>query len=212
MTTLQEQLNRKYPTKEDRENIKDINSNEIGSGSERGELDLSEYKGLEKLILPGNKIISVNFSGCKELTIVNLVENDLTSVDFLNTIPNPEKLESLSIFDNNIQPTDISFFSKFINLKYLKIGTRKPSLEKGKHNQFYGSLKSYQNLTKLEDICIEATDVNEGLEYLPESLAKAIKKNINGNYSSIECSPHDTNAKCSQIQDQLRPFNYDLEA
>ncbi|CAG8507087.1 7575_t:CDS:1, partial [Ambispora gerdemannii] len=80
----------------------------------------------------------------------------------------------------------------------------------GKRNQFYGSLKSYQSLTKLKSICIEATDVNEGLEYLPESLVKETKGG--GKYSSIECSPNDTNARCSQIQDQLRPFNYDLEA
>ena len=46
----------------------------------------------------------------------------------------------------------------------------------GKGNQFYGSLKSYQNLTKLKNICIEGTDANEGLEYLPFSLAQATKK------------------------------------
>lgn len=85
----------------------------------------------------------------------------------------------------------------------------KSTLSLGKHNQFYGSLKSYQNLTKLKGICIEATDVNEGLEYLPFSLAKATR---GGKYIKIECSSHDTNAKCSAIQNELRPFNYDLEA
>jgi chromosome segregation ATPase len=33
-----------------------------------------------------------------------------------------------------------------------------------------------------------------------------------GGYFNIECSPHDTQAKCSTIQNQLRPYNYDLEA
>lgn len=66
-------------------------------------------------------------------------------------------------------------------------------------------------------------DVNEGLEYLPMSLAKSTKEKdqvglseedyfSEGGYCHIECSPHNTNAKCSAIQDQLRPFNYDLEA
>ncbi|CAI2161484.1 10379_t:CDS:2 [Funneliformis geosporum] len=103
-------------------------------------------------------------------------DNNLTSVEFLNRLPNLEKLRMLLIYNNNIKSTDIAFFSKFVNLKYLRIGTMKHALEKNKHNKFYGSLKSYQNLTKLESICIEATDVNEGLEYLSQSLVKSIKE------------------------------------
>lgn len=93
----------------------------------------------------------------------------------------------------------------------------KYDLKGGKHNKFYGSFKSWKNLTKLETICIEATDVNEGLEHLPESLVLSTirekeRDKEKGGYYKIECSPHSTNAKCSQIQDQLRPFNYDLGA
>ncbi|MCE8159263.1 MAG: hypothetical protein I3270_01655 [Candidatus Moeniiplasma glomeromycotorum] len=88
-----------------------------------------------------------------------------------------------------------------VNLIDLKIGTAEEGLKRGKRNHFYGSLKSYQNLTKLESICIEATDVDNGLEYLPESLTKEDKEDLN-----IECSLHNTNAKCKAIQDQLRPF------
>src|SRR5205085_41855 len=100
------------------------------------------------------------------------------------------------------QPTDIAIFSKFVNLRILKIGTMEYDSKKGKHNKFYGSLKSYQNLTELEYICIEATDVNEGLEYLPFGLVKGTAKlakeyKERGGYARIECSPHGTNAKCS---------------
>src|SRR5207237_1525629 len=109
--------------------------------------------------------------------------------DFLNQLPNPEKLKRLVIYNNNIQPTDIEFFSKFINLRSLKIG--EISTSRVKYNRFYGSLKSYQNLTKLEMICIEATDVNYVLEYLPESLAKSTKEQAQadqnkGGYRKIE--------------------------
>ena len=192
MTTLQEQFEKDFPDKSVREIIIDgkylINTNFTNY-----DLDLRAYSNL------------IGFF-CSS--------NNLTSVDFLNQLHNPEKLKILTIYDNNIQPTDISFFSKFINLKYLKIGTTNnkigtTNINREKYNRFYGSLKAYQNLTKLEEICIEATDVNEGLEYLPESLAKAAKRI---GYDVIECSPHNTNAKCKAIQDQLRPFNYDLEA
>ena len=91
----------------------------------------------------------INLSECKNLRNLFLADNNLTFVDFLNTLTNPEKLERLYIYGNNIQPTDISFFSKFINLKGLRIGIMKVNLKQGKHNKFYDSLKSCQNLTEL---------------------------------------------------------------
>ena len=38
------------------------------------------------------------------------------------------------------------------------------------YNYFYGSLKSLKDLSKLEDLMINCTNINEGLEYLPDSL------------------------------------------
>jgi chromosome segregation ATPase len=162
-------------------------------------------------------------SGCVNLKKITCPSNNLTSADFLKQILNPKSLEEIIIYDNNIEPTNIEMFSRFINLKILKLGVRESTLKKGKRNKFYGSLKSYQNLTKLEAICIEATDVDSGLEYLPTSLVRASREekksweNVvgyqqRGGYAKIECSPHNTNAKCKAIQDQLRPYNYDIEA
>src|SRR6185312_10172054 len=66
-------------------------------------------------------------------------------------------------------------------------------------------------------VCIELTDVSEGLEYLPFSLAQSTKKwleksGMKSGYFKIECSSHNTNAKCKSIQDALRPYDYDLGA
>ena len=122
------------------------------------------------------------------------------------------------IFSNNIPPTDIIIFSRFSNLKVLKIGTTKGALAEGRHNKFFGSLQAYQNLTQLRNICIEAIDVDRGLEYLPASLVQAIWGE-GLKYFKIECSPHleylppnTPQPKCKAIQDQLRPFDYDLSA
>jgi hypothetical protein len=181
-----------------------------------GTLDLTDFSNLENLYCCSNQLINFDLSENVNLRKLDCAYNQLTSVEFLNNLPNPEKLETLTLYNNNIQ-VDIAIFSKFINLKFLKIGTTKYVLAEGKHNKFFGSLKAYQNLTKLENICIEATDVNEGLEYLPASLAQVTKGG--GWYTRIECSPHlecfspnDPQPKCKAIQDQLRPFNYDLEA
>lgn len=214
--TLQEYLNWKYPTKEDKEGVREITHDKRLEG---GELNLSEFKNVEWVSVRGHllktMLTKLNFSNLVNLNYLNCANNALTSADFLNQLPNPEKLERLCIYNNNIQPTDIEIFSKFVGLKILMIGNNMEGNLEWFRNRFYGSLKSYQNLTKLESICIEATDVNEGLEYLPESLARETKKSAlmnknEGGYCNIECSPHSTNAKCKAIQDQLRPFNYDI--
>jgi len=120
----------------------------------------------------------------------------------LAQLSNPEKLEVLKINDNNIQPTDIKAFKHFINLEDLRIGTvgLLSLLEDGKRNKFYGSLKSWRNLAELKYVGIEATDIDSGLEYLPIDLEE------------IECEAHDPSHKCQAIQDELEPFEYDLES
>ena len=54
------------------------------------------------------------------------------------------------------------------------------------------------------------------MEYLPESLGAALKKESNimaRELNLIDCrATINQNAKCKSIQNQLRPFNYDLEA
>jgi hypothetical protein len=175
-----------------------------------GSLDLAGFANLEILDCAGNQLTNLNVSKNINLKELNCPYNQFTSVEFLNDLSHPEKLEKLTIYNNNIQPTDIAIFSKLVNIKVLKIGTMKSSLTEGKHNKFSGSLSAYQNLTKLESVCIEATAVDSGLEYLSASLAQATKGGKK--YCNIECSSHDTDAKCKTIQDQLRPFDYDLGA
>ena len=81
--------------------------------------------------------------------------------------------------DNNKFPTqDLSFFNRFVNLKRLYVGG----------NPFCGSLKPLKNLNSLQGIGIKNTDVNSGLEYLPEDFfnvnATAAGFNLRGGYFS----------------------------
>ena len=80
----------------------------FGFGKNRSEitkLDVS-WKKLE------GDLDLVGFVNLKELCCS---DNEFTTVEFLNSLPHPEKLEKLWIYNNNIQPTDIAVFSKFIN-------------------------------------------------------------------------------------------------
>ncbi|CAG8617361.1 10817_t:CDS:2 [Ambispora leptoticha] len=228
MTTLQEHLNQKYLTREDKEKVIAIDLNIRGEITEKldgGELDLREYSNLKYLVLTyckdilktpltkidvgglvklrnfdcvGNQINSINLSGCANLFLLYCDNNNLTSVDFLNQLPNPEKLELLTLHDNNVQTTDISILGRFINLKVLRIG----SVRGEKSNRFCGSFEGWRNLHKLEKFCIEDTDIDCGLEYLFSD------KNYR---PALTCTPHNPSARCRIIQDQLRPYNYDSE-
>jgi len=89
-----------------------------------------------------NQLTILDLSNCPNLIALNCASNQLTSIDFLNQLPNPEKLEDFVIYNNKIQSTDIEIFSKFVNLKSLRIGTDEDNLKQGEHNKFYGSLES----------------------------------------------------------------------
>jgi hypothetical protein len=227
-TTLQEYINKKYPTKESRQKIKEtlvlrffgeeMNSRFLES------VNNGETRPLEEILVfpsdQGLKESSLDLSDFTSLEEIVLSGFGLTKVDFLNTIPNPKKVSFIDVNGNNIKPTDIEIFSRFVNVKSLMLGTAGKSVYR---NRFYGSFKSFQNLTKLESICIEATDVNRGLEYLPTSLVEAISQakpspfllrqtETEARYKKLECSPHDQEVGCKHIQNTLRPYDYDLEA
>ena|SRR6266487_4669106 len=156
---LQEYLDQKYPTKEDKEKVKEIDVKEINK-KEKGfpfdsfldgqEIDFSEFSNLERIFIngsalltpltklgidglskltqlkcSGNKLNNLDVRNLSNLKVFNCFDNNFTSVDFLKVLPNPKKMEELIIYNNNIQPTSISVFSRFVNLKILKVGTMK---------------------------------------------------------------------------------------
>jgi hypothetical protein len=105
----------------------------------------------------------------------------------------------------------------FVNLIKVALGVQEVYWEKEKKaNLFYGSLESLRNLTKLKFLSIAGTDVDSGIEYLPESLVRRNKTFVGGTLMFVSSAPNcqeiRPRAKVKAIQDQLRPFNYDLEA
>jgi len=190
MVTLQEYLNKKYPTKKEKEKVERIDVRGLYQQLDGKELDCRSYPNLKVLFLYTHylkspiikidlkqninlvelssyesQLTNIDLSNNPNLKILNLRNNQLTSTGFLNYLPNPEKLEELALCGNNIQPTNIEIFSKFINLKLFQIGNGK---ESSKKNKFYGSLESLKNLTKLEIVDIKGININKGLEYLSD--------------------------------------------
>jgi Leucine-rich repeat (LRR) protein len=85
-------------------------------------------------------------------------------------------LTVLSLSNNNFsEEQNLGYFSKFTNLEELYLGTdKKERIKKILYNKFTGSLKNLEALTKLEKLQIEATDVDDGLECLSESLERIV--------------------------------------
>jgi len=89
---------------------------------------------------------------------------------------NDNQLTNLIVSNNNLPEQDLSIFSRFVNLEKLKIDNGSQDdksikkINQGIYNRFVGSLRPLQNLTKLKELYIDDTDIDSGLEYLPDSI------------------------------------------
>jgi Leucine-rich repeat (LRR) protein len=114
-----------------------------------------------------NNLTILDLTNCPNLQEINCSDNKLTQI----RLPNKgEKLERLDLSNNNFDQ-ELSFLSHLVNLKELYLGNR-ISLYYGikENNKFKGSLETLRSLSKLECLDISSTDIDGGLEYLPESL------------------------------------------
>jgi len=78
----------------------------------------------------------------------------------------------LNLHNNQLTTRDLSALAPLVNLETLDLGkdNQVEQINRGLYNQFTGSLQPLANYSKLKKLNISATDINHGLEYLPESL------------------------------------------
>ena len=106
-----------------------------------------------------------------------------------------EKLILLDLNNNALSRCDLDELSTFVNLEWLNIGSNnQQEISRGNFNRFYGSLNDLKNMTKLKFLNIEATDINEGLKYLPKGL------------EAFYCTSHGTYTKVSVIENILNKY------
>ncbi|WNE40006.1 MAG: hypothetical protein GBAus27B_000073 [Mycoplasmataceae bacterium] len=133
-----------------------------------GTLNVSDFVQLEELYCWGNQLTYLILPPNNKLRIIGCANNHLTDFDY--TQLNPHICTDLRLFNNNLAPTDLAVFSPLVNLTILDIGNENDWVEQGQGNQFYGSLVALDNCPKLNYLAITNTNINQGLEYLPESL------------------------------------------
>lgn len=176
-------------------------------GNELTSLDLSQQVNLTYLSCWGNKLTYLNLGECINLNHLDCSNNNLTSLEFLNSL-NGKKLERINVQNNNFS-SDLIPFSKFINLKQLWLRNiyNQEMIEKDIYNRFTGSLSPLQKMSKLEVLSIENTDLDSGLEYLPDSIKYL--------WCSVEQRPQ---AACQILQKLLASYkvepgsHYDCQA
>lgn len=179
----QEWLDQTYPD-EVRSNIMDLN---ISQKKIWGKLDLKGFVNLQRLVCDINGLTDLDLSDCTDLRYLWCSNNYLTNTNFLSTLKSPEKLVNFLAISNYFNE-DLSCFSKFTNLTVLYIG-------RGQNSCFYGSLRHLKPLTKLYSLIITDTDIDSGLEYLPNSL------------ENFWCgSVSRSNPKCLKLDEQLKRY------
>ena len=162
MVNAQGWLDQNYPL-EERKNVLELDFN---NKNLEGHLDLSDFVNSEILDCSKNRLTSINLSNNKKIYWIDCSDNLLTEIDFSHQ--DPEKVEVIFIQNNNLSSRDLSCFSRFVNLGILFIGTdNKKKLQQDIYNRFYGSLKDLEDLDELQELNINGTDIDNGLESLP---------------------------------------------
>jgi Leucine-rich repeat (LRR) protein len=140
-----------------------------------------------------------------DLTCLDKLEGIKCSNNYLeNLVLSPLQTEQLTYLyaeNNNFFSQNCSVFGKSVNLKELKIGNHdQTKINQEIYNRFTGSLEPLQNLGKLEYLDISNTDIDSGLEYLPESV------------KVFSCETYKRKkAKVKIIQEDWEYFNHDLK-
>ncbi|PKY59705.1 hypothetical protein RhiirA4_550447, partial [Rhizophagus irregularis] len=208
VSNAQKYLKTTYPTKKEREKETML---VISKKNLENHLDLSEFVNLEKLNCSGNDLTSLDISKNKHLTEIDCSQNKIISLDLSNClyiksitancnqlidirlpIANSEKLEYLNLLDNSFSQ-NLNYFSRFVNLKELLIGSIDGDrIQQGKFNKFYGSMKPLKSMIKLKSLSINNTDIDSGLEFLPDCI------------TNFRClADKRSEAKVKKIYDQL---------
>ena len=128
-----------------------------------------EWESLSILNCSHNRLFDLSVNNYSKLTYLNCAGNLLTEFDLSGNL----QLEELVIADNNFLEQDLTFLSHLVSLKTLWIGNDDEERIKQRiYNRFTGSLEPLKNMRELEVLNIDNTDIDEGIEYLPESLGR----------------------------------------
>ncbi|CAG8499910.1 31283_t:CDS:2 [Gigaspora margarita] len=128
-------------------------------------MNLASFPNLEEIVVEGHFINGLILTGCSRLRKIHASNNLLREVIFPYQAPG---LEDIMLTNNNFREQNLSCFTRFTRLHRLFLGTDNPDrINQGIYNRWCGSLIHLLTLTRLQELDINATDINSGLKYLP---------------------------------------------
>ncbi|WNE41386.1 MAG: hypothetical protein AM1032_000126 [Mycoplasmataceae bacterium] len=131
-----------------------------------GVLDISDFQNLEELECSFNLITEIILPTINKLEEISIINNPLKKINF--SALNPETFKFINIWNNNLDNVDIDVFSNLNKLMRIHIGNSSiERIQEGIYNRVHGSLKSLKELKNLVGLYIQNTDINDGVEYLP---------------------------------------------
>lgn len=196
MVNAQEYLNQKYPTKEEREKVTDLN---INFKELEGKLDLTNFINLKRLWCSGQKLTELNLINCPQLAELDCSDNLITELNLSNCSQLTEicchnnrlrnlkvvslpHLKKLYAWTNNLANLNWEVFTNPQKLTHLSLS----------NNNFVSQDLSYFNqFTNLEELFL-GNDIEEkikkgeynhfcgSLELLVSNLTKLKKLQIEG--------------------------------
>jgi len=184
MVNAQQWLDQNYP-KNTRKNVKEL---DISNKNLEGELDLEDFVDLIDLDCSNNKITEIKFSTSNYKNLKNLVvkNNNFSYKDFFDLwyedISMFVNLKGLDISNNcPVNDSDYSVLADFPNLP-------------GYKSSGGLSLEAIKGLKKLEMLDISDTNINKGIEYLPNSI------------QIFHCKADNPQAKVGEIYNKLKEW------
>lgn len=171
MPNAQEWLDKNYP----QENRKNITKLDLVGKSLTSSLNCTDFVNLEELYCFSNNLTNLTINNCPNLKEINCEYNQLTNLELSNnlaltklncysnplttlTLTNNPKLKEIDC--NYCRLTDLTPFSNLVNCERIDL----------RDNPLTGSLAPLAGLGKLWWLDIRDTQLDSGLEYLPESL------------------------------------------
>ncbi|CAG8457165.1 8323_t:CDS:1 [Cetraspora pellucida] len=128
-------------------------------------MNLSTFPNLEEIVVEGHFINCLVLAGCSRLRKIHASNNLLRAVVFPHRAP---EIEDILLTNNNFCEQNLSSFTRFPRLHRLFLGTDNAArIRQGIYNRWYGSLIHLLTLTRLQELDINATDINSGLKFLP---------------------------------------------
>lgn len=129
-----------------------------------GELNLSTFPNLTHLIIEYQGLTSLDLNSNQQLRDIDVSNNLLQTVTFPRIAP---QLDRISVINNNLRPQDLTVFANYPDLKNLILGTNDTNrIQQGLYNRWQGSLFPLRNLTILEELDINSTNIFQGLQFL----------------------------------------------